>query len=91
MRPVLEKAHYVLQVGSKGRVVLPAEVRAALGLQEGDRLVVRLREDGVLELLSFREVARRVRGLYKDLVSPGVSLVEELIQERREEARKEGQ
>jgi len=89
MGQVLEKTHYVLQVGSKGRVVLPAEVRAALGLQEGDRLVARLREDGTLELLSFREVVRRVRGLYKDLVPPGVSLVEELIRERREEARRE--
>ncbi|WP_234555042.1 hypothetical protein [Thermus caliditerrae] len=44
--------------------------------------MARLREDGTLEPLSFREVARRVRSFYKDLVPPGVSLVEELIRER---------
>lgn len=37
----------------------------------------------------MRKVVEEVYGLYKDLVPPGVSLVEELIRERREEARRE--
>ncbi|HAR69473.1 MAG TPA: AbrB family transcriptional regulator [Thermus scotoductus] len=88
MGEVSDKTHYVVQVGSKGRVVLPAEVREALGLREGDRLLLRWREEGILELVSFREVAHRARGLLKGL-APGVNLVDELIRDRREEARKE--
>ncbi|TBH21194.1 MULTISPECIES: AbrB/MazE/SpoVT family DNA-binding domain-containing protein [Thermus] len=89
MGQVLEKTHYVLQVGSKGRVVLPAEVRAALGVGEGERLLLTLESDGTVSLKPMRKVVEEVYGLYKDLVPPGVSLVEELIRERREEARRE--
>ena len=69
-------------------MVLPAEVRKALGLKEGDRLLLRVREDGTLELLSAREVARRAKGMFAH-VAPGRSLVDELLAERREEARRE--
>ncbi|MGC8876941.1 AbrB/MazE/SpoVT family DNA-binding domain-containing protein [Thermus sp.] len=82
------QAQYLTHLGAKGRVVLPAEVRKALGLKEGDRLLLRVREDGTLELLSAREVARRALGLFAH-VAPGRSLVEELLAERREEARRE--
>ncbi|WP_114313194.1 AbrB/MazE/SpoVT family DNA-binding domain-containing protein [Thermus caldifontis] len=88
MAQVAEKTQFVVLVGSKGRVVLPAEVREALGLKEGDPILLRRRQDGSFELVSFRQVAHRARGLLKGL-SPGVSLVDELIRERREEARRE--
>jgi hypothetical protein len=39
-------------------------------------------------MVSARQLARRLRGLFKDL-APGRSLVDELIAERREEARRE--
>jgi hypothetical protein len=45
-------------------------------------------QDGTLELLSAREAARRALGLFAH-VAPGRSLVEELLAERREEARRE--
>lgn len=35
---------------SKGQVTIPKEVRDKLGLDTGDRLAFRIREDGVVEL-----------------------------------------
>ncbi|MDM7324086.1 MAG: AbrB/MazE/SpoVT family DNA-binding domain-containing protein [Thermus sp.] len=88
MGATAEKTHFTVQLGSKGRVVLPAEVREALGLKEGERLLLRQGPEGTLELVSFRQIARRARGLWRNL-APGESLVEELIRDRREEARRE--
>lgn len=36
---------------SKGQITIPREVRKALGLDTGDRLSFRVREDGVAELV----------------------------------------
>ncbi|HUU01463.1 MAG TPA: AbrB/MazE/SpoVT family DNA-binding domain-containing protein [Myxococcota bacterium] len=35
---------------SKGQITIPKEIRDALGLENGDRVAFRLREDGVVEL-----------------------------------------
>ena len=78
------ETHLVVRLGARGRMVLPAEVRKALDLKEGECLLLRLRSEGGLELLSFRQIAGRVRGLWRDL-APGESLVEELIRDRRGE------
>ena len=88
MGATAEKTYFVVQLGSKGRVVLPAEAREALDIKEGERLLLRQRPEGTLELLSFRQIARRARGLWRNL-APGESLVKELIRNRREEARRE--
>jgi AbrB family looped-hinge helix DNA binding protein len=37
-------------MSSKNQIVVPREVRAALGLRPGDRLVVSVRDDGVAEV-----------------------------------------
>ncbi|WP_117236632.1 AbrB/MazE/SpoVT family DNA-binding domain-containing protein [Thermus sediminis] len=84
------QAQYLTHLGAKGRIVLPAEVRKVLGLKEGDRLLLRVREDGAIELLSAREVARRAKGMFAH-VAPGQSLADELLTERREEAGQEGE
>ncbi len=79
---------YTLTVGDRGRLVLPASVRRDLGLKKGDRVSLKVDADGEMRLISFREAARRARGMYAHL-APGRSLVDELIAERREEARRE--
>lgn len=38
----------VLKVGRKGELVLPRHARAALGLQEGDELVLTVDEDSIV-------------------------------------------
>ena len=59
-----------------------------LGLKEGDRLVLTEQPDGSVKLVPLREAVRRLEGIYAHL-DPGRSWSDELIQERREEARRE--
>lgn len=73
----------------EGRVVVPASIRKALGLEPGVRLTFRL--DGEDIVLTTREGAmRRAKKMFRD--APGLkgrSLVDELIVERRAEAARE--
>jgi len=79
---------YTLQVGEEGNLLLPVPVQQQLNLQPGDRLTLTVEADGSLRLISLRQQVRELQGLFKD-IAPGVSLADELIQERREEARRE--
>jgi AbrB family looped-hinge helix DNA binding protein len=83
--------HFTLELGTGGRTTLPVSLRKRLDLKEGDRLVVTVRADGGLELRTGKEVAKRGRGLLQGVVkkAKGRKLVDELLQERREEAKGE--
>ena len=76
-------------VGDRGRLVLPSEIRAALGLEPGDRLLLSTDADGSLRLRPYRAVANQGLGLLADLAPGGDSMVDEVIAERRGEARRE--
>jgi AbrB family looped-hinge helix DNA binding protein len=78
---------YVAALGERGRLVLPAPLRRRLDLRPGDRLIVTVEPEGGLRVVSAREQARRLCGLYRNL-APGRSLADELIAERREETRR---
>lgn len=68
-------------LGRQGRVVIPAEMRTALGLSDGDRLHLHLTGDRlVLERSDHAIAALRELGAN---VSRGRSLVDELLAERR--------
>lgn len=79
---------YSMFLGERGSVELPSELLQRLNLHPGDRLVITVDDEGGFRVVSAREVARRTFGLYRDL-APGRSLADELIAERREEARRE--
>ncbi len=68
-------------LGRQGRLVIPAEVRAAWGLSAGDRLNVYLEGDRLV-LERARDAAVELRRL-GSTVPPGRSLVDELLAERR--------
>ena len=72
-------------VGDRGRIVLPAAVRKALGLSTGSRMLLSTEADGSLRLRPYRAVADHSRGLLADLASADVCLVDELLAERRRE------
>ena len=71
-----------------GRIVIPAEYRRALGLREGDPVMVQL-DDGELRVLTRAQAIRRAQEIVAKYISPGRSLVDELIAERRAEAARE--
>ena len=79
---------YGVSVAARGRIVLPAGVRRALGLEEGDRLQLTVEPDGSLRLQSYAAIARSMRGAFRG-VAPGRSLADELVAERRREAESE--
>jgi AbrB family looped-hinge helix DNA binding protein len=73
-----------------GRVVIPAALRKALGVGVGDSLVMEL-ADGELRVRSLDAAIREAQEIVAKRVPKGVSLADELIRERREEARREEQ
>jgi len=76
-----------LVLGKQGRLVIPAEVRTALGLAAGDRLHLSL-SGGRLVLERPEDAVQELRGLGAG-VPAARSLVDELLAERRAAARAE--
>jgi len=77
-----------VKVGPGGRIVIPAAYREAIGVQEGDDVQVWLEEDEI-RVISRAGAIRRAEELVAKYVPPDVSLVDELIAERRREAARE--
>jgi AbrB family looped-hinge helix DNA binding protein len=80
--------HANAKINANGRIVIPAAIREEMGLRPGDSVVLTL-EDGVLHVESYRSVIRKVQDEMQKYAKPGVLASEELIAERREEARRE--
>ncbi|MGH8567801.1 MAG: AbrB/MazE/SpoVT family DNA-binding domain-containing protein [Gammaproteobacteria bacterium] len=77
-----------LQLGNRGRIVLPAEVRHRLDLKQGDRLILSVEADGTLLLQGARVLAQRLQGMFADL-APGMDLADDLLADRRAAARQD--
>lgn len=76
-------------LGDRGRIVLPAELRKELELEPGCRFAVDTEQDGTIRLRTYAAIARASMGMLADLAPPDKSLVDELIAERRLEAKRE--
>lgn len=74
-----------VDVGPGGRIVIPAPFRQALGLGEGDQVLLSLVGDEV-HLASRRSKIRQAQDLLAKYVPSSVDLAAELIAERRQEA-----
>jgi AbrB family looped-hinge helix DNA binding protein len=85
MERIVDQAR--VNVGPQGRVVIPARLRRILAIDQGDTLVARV-EDGRIVLEKREQVLARLRRRFEK-VPREVSLANELISERREEARRE--
>ena len=76
------------KLGEKGRLVIPAEIREALGMKPGDTINLRV-EDHELRITTRRERIRRAQERIRKFVPDGISLADELSTERREAAKHE--
>ena len=76
------------RVNENGRVVIPAAFRKAMGINVGDEVVLRI-EDNELRISTLKRRIERAQSLVRQHVKPGTSLVDELIAERREAAKRE--
>jgi AbrB family looped-hinge helix DNA binding protein len=77
-----------LRINENGRVVIPASFRKALGINPGDEVILRL-EDDELRITTMKRRIERAQRHARKYVKSGVSLVDELIAERREAAKRE--
>lgn len=77
-----------LQIKEAGRIVLTAELRAAMGVAEGDTVLAKV-SDGELRLYRRDKAIRALQERARKLVAPGTLVSEELIRERRDEAASE--
>lgn len=77
-----------VKVGPDGRILIPAELRRAAGLQPGATVVVTLEGQSLTVETPLAQL-RKVQALLAPLRRPGVSIVDELIAERRAEAARE--
>lgn len=73
-----------VKLGTGGRLVIPGEFRAAMGIAPGDVLILVLEPDG-LRLLTPRQAVARAQALVRRHVAEGRHLADELVAERRED------
>lgn len=77
-----------LPVGRDGRLAIPADMRTAMLLDDDDAVTAEV-VDGELRVLSAKAAVRHVQALARKLDKGHGSVVDELIADRREEARRE--
>jgi AbrB family looped-hinge helix DNA binding protein len=73
------------QISKSGRIIVPVKLRNALEIQAGDEILLRL-ENGSIRLIPLRQAVALAQKAVRRYVPEGVSLVDTLIQARREDA-----
>ena len=76
------------RINENGRIVIPASFRRALQMQAGDAVVLRIENDE-LRITTLRQRLAKAQRLVRKHVAANTSLVDELIAERREAAKRE--
>jgi antitoxin PrlF len=77
-----------LTIAANGRLVIPANMRAALGLQAGGKVIARL-VDGAVMLEPTDAAIRRAQALVRRYIPDGTGIVDELIADRHAAAARE--
>ncbi len=76
------------RINENGRIVIPSSFRRALGIRSGDTVVLRIENDE-LRITTLRQRLAKAQQLVHAHVPRRTSLVDELIAERREAAKRE--
>lgn len=79
---------FTVRVDGSGRILLPAKVRKQLKLKQGSALIAEVKKEKLV-LESQLQALRRAQDFFSKRRPPGVLWSEELIRERRKEARRE--
>lgn len=85
---VMNKKNVTSKLNDNGRIVIPAEIRQKMGIKPGDTLLLTLEGD-VLKVESQLALIRRIQESMRALIPSDRRLSDELIADRREEARRE--
>jgi AbrB family looped-hinge helix DNA binding protein len=71
-----------------GKIVIPAKMRRALGVEAGDTVLVGL-DHGEVRIRSLKKAVEHAQAVVRRRIGSGHSLADELIAERRVEAGRE--
>jgi AbrB family looped-hinge helix DNA binding protein len=85
---VTDEGVVTARLSDNGRIVIPAEIRQKLELSPGDTVLLSV-EGYVLKIEPQRERIRRIQQSMRQFLPPDRVLSDELIADRREEARRE--
>jgi len=77
-----------VEVGRGGRIVIPAAMRAQMGIEEGSRLLLLL-EGEELAVMTQQAGIRRSQAMVRKWSSGARNIVDELLQDRRREVDEE--
>ena len=72
-----------LRIAPDGRVLIPLEMREAMALEDGDRVLARV-EEGELRLVSPTVAVQRIQSRMRKYRKPGESVVDRVLADRRE-------
>ena len=72
-------------ISKGGRIVLPAKLQKVLEIQAGDEVVMQL-ENGSIRMIPLWQTVNLAQKVVRQYVPKGTSLVDALIQARKDEA-----
>jgi AbrB family looped-hinge helix DNA binding protein len=75
-------------LGGSGRIVLPASIRKEFGIKPGERLTVTT-DQGEIRIFSRKMILDRVRARILEKRGTLKGILDEFIEERHEQARRE--
>ncbi|HEV2702626.1 MAG TPA: AbrB/MazE/SpoVT family DNA-binding domain-containing protein [Steroidobacteraceae bacterium] len=81
-------SEHTANLSKEGRILIPAAIRRALGLREGEPLSVSV-VDGEIRIVSRLAALRQMQQRLAHLRDPQNPAVDELLRERREAASRE--
>lgn len=77
-----------VRVDTAGRIVIPAELRNTLGIEPGQELILSGDADGI-HILTFEQAVQAAQRAFAPYRREGYSVVDELLRDRRDGARRE--
>ena len=81
-------AFHQTRMTKEGRVLIPADLRKSLGLKEQEPLTI-YAQDGEIRIVSRLQAIKQMQRRMAAHRVEGVSVVDELLRERREQAQRE--
>jgi AbrB family looped-hinge helix DNA binding protein len=84
MSSMVDTREFHTTLSSQGRLVLPAELRRALDLHAGDVLSLTLDQEGVVRLMTARQLANQLWAAYADAEEAPVGTAAMQLREMRD-------
>ena len=78
-----------IELHEANQITLPESICDTLDWNPGDRIILTIEDNGDIRLSRLTTQIQNLQGIFKDL-APGVSLADELIRDRRQEAQHAG-